>query len=73
MTEKEFLEKMTDIMDYEGELKMNAVLSEIEEWDSISLISYIAMVKASCGKRVNVATVTEAQTVADLYKIASGD
>ena len=33
MTTKEFIEKLTDILDCEEELTMETELSEIEEWD----------------------------------------
>ena len=69
MTEKLFLEKMTDILDAEEEVSMDMQLDEIEEWDSLSVVSYVAMANTACGKKVNVKDVREAETIRDLYDL----
>ena len=69
MTEKLFLEKMTDILDAEEEVSMDMQLDDIEEWDSLSVVSYVAMVNTACGKKVNVKDVREAETIRDLYDL----
>lgn len=69
MTEELFLEKMADILDAEDDATMDAVLADIEEWDSLSVVSYIAMANTSCGKKVNVKDVREAVTIRDLYNL----
>ena len=67
--EKEFLEKMIDILDCEQEITMDSILADIEEWDSLSFVSFLAMADASYGKRVIPADVKSAKTIADLFKI----
>ena len=69
MTEELFLEKMGDILDAEDDVTMDAVLADIEEWDSLSVVSYVAMANTSCGKKVNVKDVREAVTIQDLYNL----
>ena len=69
MTEELFLEKMADILDAEDDATMDAVLADIEEWDSLSVVSYVAMANTSCGKKVNVEDVREAVTIRDLYNL----
>ncbi len=69
MTEELFLEKMADILDAEDDATMDAVLADIEEWDSLSVVSYVAMANTSCGKKVNVKDVREAVTIRDLYNL----
>ena len=69
MTEELFLEKMADILDAEYDVTMDAVLADIEEWDSLSVVSYVAMANTSCGKKVNVKDVREAVTIQDLYNL----
>ena len=69
MTEKLFLEKMTDILDAEEEVSMDMQLDDIEEWDSLSVVSYVAMANTACGKKVNVKDVREAETIRDLYDL----
>ena len=67
--EKEFLEKMIDILDCEQEVSMDSILGEIEECDSLSFVSFLAMANASYGKKVIPANVKSAKTIADLFEI----
>ena len=66
---KQFLEKMTDILECEQEVTMETVLADLEEWDSLSLVSFMAMANAAYGKKVIPADVKMAKTVADLYEL----
>lgn len=69
MTNEIFLERMADILDVEDEITLDTNLSELDEWDSLSIVSYIAMANASCGKKVDVKRVREAVTIQDLYNL----
>ena len=69
MTKDTFLEKMADILDAEEEISFDTELSGLEEWDSLSIVSYIAMANASCGMKVDVKKVREAVTIGDLYDL----
>lgn len=69
MTQESFLEKMADILDIDGEISMDDKLSEIEEWDSFSVVSYLAMANTSCNKKVEIKAVRNAKTVRDLYDL----
>lgn len=69
MTEELFLEKMVDILDAEDEISMDTQLDDIEEWDSLSVVSYVAMANTACGKKVNVKDVREAENIQDLYDL----
>ena len=69
MTKDTFIEKMADILDAEEEISFDTELSGLEEWDSLSIVSYIAMANASCGMKVDVKKVREAVTIGDLYDL----
>ena len=69
MTKETFLEKMADILDAEEEISFDTELSGLEEWDSLSIVSYIAMANARCGMKVDVKKVREAVTIGDLYDL----
>lgn len=69
MTKDVFIKKMTDILDAEDEISFDTNLGEIEEWDSLSIVSYIAMANASCGKKVDIKSVKAAVTIQDLYDL----
>ena len=50
MTIEEKIAMLEDVMDLdEGELKLDSVLAEFEEWDSLSKLSLIAMAKQDFG------------------------
>ena len=69
MTKDTFIEKMADILDVEDEITLDTNLSELDEWDSLSIVSYVAMANAACGKKVDVKSVREAVTIQDLYDL----
>ena len=69
MTEKSFLEQLTDTLDTEEELGMEMTLEDLEDWDSLSLVSFIAMANASYGKRITAEQISKAVTVSDLYDL----
>ena len=69
MTKDTFIEKMADILDVEDEISLDTNLSELEEWDSLSIVSYVAMANAACDKKVEVKRVRAAVTIQDLYDL----
>lgn len=69
MTENAFIEKMVDLMDTENELTMDTKLMDIEEWDSLSFVSFIAFANAQAGKKLTPDMVRSAKTVSDLYHL----
>lgn len=73
MTEKVFLAELTDLMDTEEELSMDRALSDIEEWDSLSHIAFMALVATKVGGKVAPADVKAAETVRDLYELLKGN
>ena len=69
MTKDDFLERMAEILDAEDEISLDMNLSELEEWDSLSIVSYVAMANANCGKKVDIKKVREAVTIQNLYDL----
>lgn len=68
MNVQEFLQTMAeDIIETDQELTMDTALSDIEEWDSLALVSFIAMANTN-GKSLNQETIKNAVTVRDLYE-----
>lgn len=68
MNEQLFLTKMQDeVLDTEMEITMDTLLGDIEEWDSLSVVSFIAMAKASCGKKVERVAIINAKTIGELF------
>lgn len=69
MTTQEFIEKLTDILDCEEELTMETELSEIEEWDSLGVISFLAEMGRVSLAPVKAADVKAARTVEELFSL----
>lgn len=66
---EKFIEQMVDMLDTEEEITMDTVLDELDEWDSLSFVSFLAMANAAYGKKLNAIDVKNAETVADLYEL----
>ena len=47
---EKFIEKMVDVLDSEEEITAETILSDLEEWDSLSVVSFMAMANAVYGK-----------------------
>lgn len=67
MTLEEKIALLEDVMELdEGELDVNAQLSDIEEWDSISKLSLMATIKKLYKKVITVEELKGFQTVKDI-------
>ena len=70
MTKEEKLAMLEEVMDLdEGELKEDAELSDIEEWDSLSVLTLIAEMKKKFGISLTTAQIKEFKTVADICAV----
>lgn len=70
MNAQDFLTKMKeDVLDTEMDITLDTPLADIEEWDSLGVVTFIAMTKASCGKKVERAAIMSAKTLQDLYAL----
>jgi hypothetical protein len=71
MTRDEFLLQMDEILGLPaGTLRGNEKLEELENWDSTSLITFIALADSAAGVNVSPAQVVDCLTVADLLRVA---
>lgn len=68
MSEEKIIEMLEDIMEVdEGTLKMDTILADIEEWDSLSKLSLMALAKKEFSKTLSAENIREMETVADIY------
>lgn len=72
MNEKDFMSKIREILDNES-VTMDSVLADIDEWDSLSAVSFIAFANSSCGKMLMPDKVWECTTVRGLYSLLSAE
>lgn len=74
MTNEKKIELLEDMLDVEeGTLTPDTVLKELEEWDSIALISFIALVDDEFDKVIKGSVVKEQKTVADLLALMEAE
>lgn len=67
MTNQEKLEHIAEILDLEvEEINEDTVLCEYEEWDSVAILSFIALMDEEFGKAVKGAEIRALETVKDL-------
>lgn len=70
MTKAEFLEKLQDIFERDGEITEDMVLEEMDEWDSLSAMAVMAFFNKTLSITLLPAEVREMKTVAELVKKA---
>jgi acyl carrier protein len=64
----DFCTKIAEILDAES-VNENDVLGDFQEWDSLSVLSTIAMLDAKYGVNVTAMDLKDVQTVADLWNL----
>ena len=69
MNNELFITKLVELMDTDVELKMETKLDDIDEWDSLSYIAFIAMLSDIGRSSVKPENVKNAKTIADLYEL----
>jgi hypothetical protein len=74
MTRDQFLLEMDEILGLSaGTLRGEEKLEELENWDSTSLITFIALADANSGVSVSPAQIVNCATVADLLRLARAE
>lgn len=69
-----FFNNLADLLDMEAaELTMESYLTDLEAWDSLSIVSFAAMADIKYKKQLKATEVKAAQTVADLFALVTGE
>lgn len=66
MSLEEKLELLEEIMDYEDSLEVDMVLSDLEEWDSLSTLALAAKVRELYGENLTNDEIRNFKTVKDI-------
>ena len=66
MSLEEKLELLEEIMDYEDSLEVDMVLSDFEEWDSLSTLALAAKVRELYGENLTNDEIQNFKTVKDI-------
>lgn len=73
MTTEEFIKKLTELMDTNAALDLSTKLADVEDWDSLSMVSFFSFCNTTANRRVAPEQIKSAQTVEDLFKLATGE
>lgn len=66
MTKDEFIVQMQDVLQTDAELKMETVLDDLDEWDSLSMMATMAFLDKSFGIKVKVTDIKTFSTIGDI-------
>lgn len=69
--EKEFFDNLKELFDNKRAYKMETKLEDIDEWDSLSIISFAAMVNIKFDKELVSEEIAQAKTIKDLYLLVA--
>ena len=70
MTKDEFLKKFQDILQSENIITANTNLLDLEEWDSLAMITTIAFLDNNFGVKMTFSEIENLDTVQDLMNKA---
>ena len=70
MTREEFLTEMQDVLQTDTELAFDTVLSDLDEWDSLSIMATMAFIDKNFGVKLRVADIKALKTIGDLAEKA---
>lgn len=73
MSKEEFLEQMLDVLNREEEISLDDKLEDIDEWDSLGYVAFLAMAAEYTEKSIRASEVRNAKTVGDLYNLVAGE
>ena len=67
MTPQDFLKHMEDILEAEaGSISLDQPIAELEHWDSLTVMTFIAMADEEAGVTLSGIAIADAKTVKDL-------
>lgn len=73
MKVEDFLKTLKEMMDTDADLTLDTKLSEVEEWDSLSLVTFLSFCNARLNRPVEPEEIKSAKTVSDLYEFIGGN
>ena len=71
MTAEKFIAKLTELMDTEVALDLSTKLADVEDWDSLSMVSFFSFCNTTLSQKVSPEQIKAAQTVEDLFKLVT--
>lgn len=72
MKREEFLNLLNELVEAEEDLSEDSILEEVAEWDSLAVISFMALFSKTFNSTVNAQYVKSSNKVSDLLDLAKG-
>ena len=72
MTADKFIERLVELMDTDAALDLSTKLADVEDWDSLSMVSFFSFCNTTLNRRVTPDQIKAAQSVNDLFKLVNG-
>ena len=70
MKEKAFLTVLEEMLEADsGTLNFDQRIASLEKWDSLAVVTFLAVADAEFGARVSVSDLRDCETIADLAKL----
>ena len=69
MNQKEFIDNLSKALETEDLLSPETKLVDLEEWDSLGILSTIELIE-SCGGKISIEEINSAIMVQDIYQNA---
>ena len=73
MTVEDFIKRLSELMDTDTALNLSTKLTDVEDWDSLSMVSFFSFCNTTLKRHVAPEQIRAAQTVEDLFKLAGGN
>lgn len=65
MSDEKKMELLAEVLDCDEDISLDVRLSDLEEWDSVAILSFIAMMDEEFGRTVKGEEVRKIETVKD--------
>ena len=73
MTREEIIDELIEMMELEeGDITEDTVLDDVEEWDSLTMLSLMAFAKKEFDKKLSTAQANEFEKVKDIVDFLIG-
>ena len=66
---EQFLQNFCEILELDAIPSPDKLLSEIEEWDSLAIVSFVAMADLKYQEKIRLQDLKKATTISDLYAL----
>ena len=73
MTADEFITRLIELMDTDAALDLSTKLADVEDWDSLSMVSFFSFCNTTLAKKISPDEIKSARTVGDLFKLVGGN